>query len=327
MANQVFTMVNAINQALDLEMARDTSVMVLGEDVGYEGGVFRVTEGLQKKFGEERCFDTPLSEAGIVGASIGLAINGMKPVCEIQFSGFFFEGFSQMLCHAARIRNRTRGVLSVPMVLRMPYGGGIKALEHHSESMEAIMAHTQGLKVVIPATPFDAKGLLIAAIRDPDPVIFMEPKRLYRAIKQEVPEEEYFIPIGKAAVIQPGDDITLIAWGSMVRECWEASQEAKKLDISCEIIDVRTISPLDHETILESVQRTSRAVIVHEAPRSFGPGAEISAFLHENLFQSLKAPVERVTGFDIIMPLPKTEDLYLPDKSRILERIKKVIEK
>jgi len=310
--------------ALRQEMARDKSVMVYGEDVGVEGGVFRVTDGLQKEFGIERCFDSPLSEAGVAGTAIGLAINGMKPVVEIQFSGFFFEAFSQMMCHASRFRNRTRGVLTVPMVLRMPYGGGIKALEHHSESMEAIMAHTQGLKVVIPSTPFDAKGLLIAAIRDPDPVIFMEPKRLYRAFKQEVPEEDYFIPIGKAAVVQSGTDVTLIAYGSMVRECQKASIAAQKEGISCEIIDLRTISPLDHETILASVKKTGRAVIVHEAPRSFGPGAEISAYIQENLFSSLKAPVKRVTGFDTVMPLLRTEDYYMPNEHRVLKAIKEI---
>ncbi len=317
-------MVQAINLALRQEMKKDPSVLVFGEDVGLEGGVFRVTEGLQKEFGEERCFDTPLAEAGIVGSAIGLAINGMKPVCEIQFSGFFFEGFSQMMCHAARMRNRTRGRQTVPMVLRMPYGGGIKALEHHSESMEAIFAHTQGLKVVMPSTPFDAKGLLTAAMRDPDPVIFMEPKRLYRAFKQEVPEDEYFIPLGKAATIQQGEDVTLIAWGAMVRECYEAAAEAQKLGISCEVIDVRTISPLDHETIIESVQKTGRAVIIHEAPRSFGPGAEIATLLYEALGTQLKAPITRVTGFDVIMPLLRTEDRYMPDSFRVLEGIKKV---
>ena len=323
MANQVLTMVQAINMALRQEMARDARVLVFGEDVGVEGGVFRVTEGLQKEFGAERCFDTPLAEAGIAGMAIGLAINGMLPVCEVQFSGFFFEAFSQMMCHAGRMRNRTRGVLTVPMVLRMPYGGGIKALEHHSESMEAILAHTQGLKVVIPSTPFDAKGLLIAAMRDPDPVIFMEPKRLYRAFKQEVPEEDYFIPIGKAVTIVEGSDVTLIAWGAMVRECYEAAAQALKDGISCEIIDVRTISPMDHETILASVKKTGRAVVVHEAPRSFGPGAEISATISETLGGALKSPVQRVTGFDVIMPLLRTEDRYLPNPTRILDGIRK----
>ncbi len=326
MPNQVLTMVQAINMALKQEMQRDPSVVLYGEDVGYEGGVFRVTEGLQKEFGEERCFDSPLSEAGISGTAIGLAVNGMKPVVEMQFSGFFFEGFPQMVCHAARLRNRSRGRFTVPMVVRMPYGGGIKALEHHSESLEAIYSHIQGLKVVIPSSPFDAKGLLTAAIRDPDPVIFMEPKRLYRAIKQEVPEEEYFIPIGKAATIQEGKDVTLIAWGAMVRECWEASQLAQKDGISCEILDLRTISPHDREAVITAVKKTGRAIIVHEAAGSFGPGAEISAFISENLFQSLKAPVKRVTGFDIIMPLPRTEDLYMPNEKRIHQAIKEVMQ-
>jgi len=325
MPNQTLTIVQSINLALHREMRRDPSVIVYGQDVGVEGGVFRVTEGIQKEFGEQRCFDAPLAEAGIVGTAIGMAINGMKPVVEIQFSGFFFEAFSQMLCHAARMRNRSRGRFTVPMVVRMPYGGGIKALEHHSESMETIMAHTPGLKVVIPSTPFDAKGLLIAAIRDPDPVIFMEPKRLYRAIKQEVPEEDYFIPLGKAAVVQEGKDITLIGYGSMIRECWQASQEAKKNGISCQILDLRTISPLDHETILESVKKTGRAIVVHEAPRSFGSGAEVSALIHENLFHTLKSPVLRVTGFDTIMPLPRTEHYYNPNAFRVLKAIEQAM--
>lgn len=325
MANQVLTMVGALNLALKQEMERDKRVMSFGEDVGLEGGVFRVTEGLQKQFGVERCFDTPLAESGIIGMGIGLAINGMRPVCEVQFDGFFFESFSQMMSHAARMRNRSRGTFTVPIVVRFPYGGGIRALEHHSESAEAILAHVPGLKVVIPSTPFDAKGLLVAAIRDPDPVIFMEPKRIYRAFKQEVPEEDYFIPIGKAAVVQEGADVTLIAWGSMVRECQKAAVEAQKLGVSCEIIDVRTISPLDRETILASVEKTGRAVIAHEAPHSFGAGAEISAFINEKLFGKLQAPVERVTGFDSIMPLLQGENLYLVDDFRILTGIKKVV--
>ncbi len=326
MSNQVLTMVRAVNMALKQEMQRDPSVILYGEDVGYEGGVFRVTEGLQKEFGEDRCFDSPLSEAGISGTAIGLAVNGMKPVVEMQFSGFFFEGFSQMVCHAARLRNRSRGRFTVPMVVRMPYGGGIKALEHHSESLEAIYSHIQGLKVIIPSSPFDAKGLLTAAIRDPDPVIFMEPKRLYRAIKQEVPEEEYFIPIGKAATIQEGKDVTLIAWGAMVRECWEASQLAQKDGISCEILDLRTISPYDREAVINAVKKTGRAIIAHEAAGSFGPGGEISAFISENLFQTLKAPVKRVTGFDIIMPLLRREDLYMPNENRVHLAIKETLQ-
>jgi pyruvate dehydrogenase E1 component beta subunit len=256
-----------------------------------------------------------------------MAINGMRPVVEIQFSGFFFEGFPQLMGHASRMRNRSRGRFTVPMVIRTPYGGGIKALEHHSESEEAFIAHLPGIKVVIPSTPFDAKGLLTAAIRDPDTVIFMEPKRIYRAFKQEVPEEDYFIPIGKAAIVQPGTDVTLIAWGAMVRECAKAADEAAKLGISCEILDVRTISPLDMEGIVASVAHTKRAVIVHEAVRSFGAGAEIAAIIYENLYSSLAAPIERVTGYDIVTPLAKSEDLFMPDTFRILEGIKKVTQK
>ena len=327
MPYQILTMVGALNLALKQEMARDSSVLCFGEDVGLEGGVFRVTEGLQKLYGPNRCFDTPLAESGIIGTAIGLAVNGMKPVCEIQFSGFMFEAYPQLMNHAARMRNRSRGRFTVPMVLRTPSCGGIHALEHHSESEEAIFVHTPGLKVVIPSTPFDAKGLLVASIRDPDPVIFMEPKRIYRAFKQEVPEEDYYIPLGKAAVIQGGSNITLIAWGAMVRECQKASIEAQKLGISCEIIDLRTISPWDKETVIKSVQKTGRALIAHEAPHTLGMGAEISATLHENLFHSLKAPVERVTGFDSIMPLLKGEDLYLVDQFRILQGIKKVMGK
>lgn len=325
MPNQILTLVQAINLGLKQEMARDKTVVVYGEDVGLEGGVFRVTEGLQKQFGPERCFDSPLAESGIVGTAIGLAINGMKPVVEMQFSGFMFESFAQIMCHAVRMRNRSRGRFTVPMVIRTPYGGGIHALEHHSESEEAFLAHLPGLKVVIPSTPFDAKGLLVAAIRDPDPVVFMEPKRIYRAFKQEVPEEDYFIPIGKAAVLQSGTDVTVFGWGAMLRECMKAAVEAKKLNISCEVIDIRTISPLDYETIIRSVQKTGRAVVVHEAVRSFGVGAEISSIIHENLFHSLKAPVERVTGFDIVVPMARSEDKVLPEPFRILQGIKKVM--
>lgn len=318
-------MVGAINEALRQEMARDKSVVVYGEDVGVEGGVFRLTEGLQKEFGAERCFDSPLAESGIVGTAIGLAVNGMRPVVEIQFSGFLFEAFAQIMCHAVRLRNRSRGNLSVPMVIRTPYSGGIKALEHHIESEEAYLAHLAGLKVVIPSTPFDAKGLLIAAIRDPDPVVFLEPKRIYRAFKQEVPEEEYFIPLGQAAVVREGTDITLIAYGAMVRECHEAAAKAAQEGINCEIVDVRTVSPLDQETIINSVKKTGRAVIVHEAPRSFGVAAEIATLIYEHIFSSMKAPIERVTGFDIVNPMARAEDLNLPNEFRIHEAIKKVM--
>ncbi len=325
MANQALTLLSAINLALKQEMARDKTVVVYGEDVGLEGGVFRVTEGLQKLYGKERCFDAPLAEAGIIGTAIGMAINGMKPVVEMQFDGFFMEGLPQMVDHAARMRNRSRGTFTVPMVVRIPFAGGIKALEHHSESLEAAFGHIPGIKVVIPSTPFDAKGMLISAIRDPDPVIFLEPKRLYRAFKQEVPEEEYFIPLGKASLVQDGTDVTLFAYGSMVRECQKAAIEAAKLGISCMVVDLRSVSPLDRDAILYSAQKTGRVVIVHEASRTYGTAGEIAMIIYENLYGKLKAPVERVTGFDIAMPLLKGEDMYLVDSFRVLEGVKKVM--
>ena len=325
MGNQALTLVASLNLALKQEMAHDKTVVVYGEDVGLEGGVFRVTEGLQKIYGAERCFDTPLAEAGIIGSAIGMAINGMKPVVEMQFDGFFMEGVPQVVDHAARMRNRSRGAFTVPMVIRMPFGGGIKALEHHSESMEAFFGHIPGLKVVIPSTPFDAKGMLISAIRDPDPVIFLEPKRLYRAFKQEVPEEEYFIPLGKAALIQDGTDVTLMAYGSMVRECQKAAIEASKMGISCMVVDLRSVSPLDRDAILYSAEKTGRVVIAHEASRTFGTAGEIAMIIYERLYGKLKAPIERVTGFDIAMPLLKGEDFYLVDAFRILEGVKKVM--
>ncbi len=327
MANQALTLVGAINLALKQEMAKDKNVVVYGEDVGLEGGVFRVTEGLQKLYGPDRCFDAPLAEAGIIGTAIGMAINGMKPVVEMQFDGFFMEGIPHVVDHASRMRNRSRGAFTVPMVIRMPFAGGIKALEHHSESMESFFGHIPGIKVVIPSTPFDAKGMLIAAIRDPDPVIFLEPKRLYRAFKQEVPEEEYYIPLGKAALIQDGTDVTLLAYGSMVRECQKAAIEAQKMGISCMVVDLRSISPLDRDAILYSAEKTGRVVVVHEASRTYGTAGEISMIIYEHLYGKLKAPVERVTGFDIAMPLLKGEDMYLVDSFRILEGIKKVMGK
>jgi pyruvate dehydrogenase E1 component beta subunit len=320
-------MVSALNEALRQEMKSDKSVIVYGEDVGVLGGVFRVTQDLQKEFGEGRCFNSPLAEAGIVGTAFGMAINGMKPVVEIQFSGFFYESFSQLLCHAARIRNRSRGRFTAPLVVRMPYGGGIRALEHHSESTEAIPAQIPGLKVVIPSTPFDAKGLLTAAIRDPDPVIFMEPKRMYRAIKQEVPEESYEIPLGTAASVMQGTDVTIISWGSMIHQSLKAAKELAKEGITCQILDIRTIAPLDRESIIAAAAATGRVVIVQEAPRTFGVGSEIATIIYENLMSSLKAPIERVTGYDITMPLLQTESLYLPDEVNIIEAAKKVLKK
>lgn len=313
--------VEALNLALNQEMEKDGSVLILGEDVGIDGGVFRVTDGLYKKYGKDRVIDTPLAEPGIVGTSIGLAVNGFKPVAEIQFSGFIYSAFDQIISHAARIRNRSRGRFTCPLVVRAPYCGGIKALEHHSESMENIFVHTPGLKVVIPSTPSDAKGLLVSAIRDPDPVIFYEPKRIYRAIKEEVNEKEYTIPIGKAKIVKEGNDVTIISWGAMVRECLEA---VEKIDSSCEVIDLRTLKPLDIDTIINSVKKTGRVVIVHEAPKTSGFGAEIIALINEKALLNLEAPVKRVTGFDTVFPYAKMENKYLPDE-RIEKGIREVL--
>lgn len=317
-------MVSAINLALHQEMERDGSVLVMGEDVGVDGGVFRVTEGLLEKFGPDRVIDAPLSESGIVGTAIGMAINGLRPVAEMQFMGFSYLSLNQMIAHAARMRNRTRGRLTVPMVLRMPYGSGVKALEHHSESTEVLYAHIPGLKVVVPSTPKQAKGLLASAIRDPDPVVFLEPKRSYRLIKEEVPEEEYTIPLGQARIIEEGEDVTVIGWGAMPPLIEAASKKME--EISVEIIDLRTISPMDTRTVIDSVKKTGRAVVVHEAPQSFGAGAEISARIMERALLQLEAPVERVTAPDITVPLPKSEDFYYISPDRIMRAIAKVME-
>ena len=316
-------MVEAIDQALSQEMELDPRVVVLGEDVGRDGGVFRVTDGLVERFGEERVIDTPLAESGIVGMAIGMAIAGYRPVAEIQFSGFAYPAYDQLVCHAARIRNRSRGEFSVPLVVRTPYGGGIRALEHHSESMEAVFAHVPGLKVVIPADPYEAKGLLAAAVRDPDPVVFMEPARVYRAIKTEVPEEPYTLPLGKARLVREGRDVTVLAWGAHVRTVKEAAGRLEAEGVAdVEVVDVRTISPFDFETVIASVTKTGRAVVVHEAPRSCGFGAEISAQIMERAVLHLKSPVLRVTGFDTIPPLATLEDYYQPDVDTVVEAIK-----
>ena len=322
----VMNLIEAITNALETEMNLDKSVVVYGEDVGYEGGVFRATKGLQEKFGEERCFDSILAESSIIGSGVGMAINGLKPVVELQFSGFMFPGFNQIVTHAARMRNRSRGLYTVPMVIRMPYGAGVRALEHHSESLEVLFAHTAGLKVVIPSTPYDAKGLLIAAIRDPDPVIFLEPKRIYRAFKQEVPEEDYVIPIGKAKVLQEGTDVTVVSWGAMVRDVDKAIKELEKEGHSVEHIDLRTIAPIDKDTIIKSVQKTGRFVVVHEAAKSYGPGAELISMVNEGAFLYLEAPPTRISSPDIIIPLPKGEHHYLATPSHIKDEIKKVLE-
>jgi pyruvate dehydrogenase E1 component beta subunit len=319
-------MVDAIVQALHQAMERDPKMVVLGEDVGRDGGVFRVTDGLIERFGDQRVIDTPLAESGIVGMAIGMAIAGYHPVAEIQFSGFVYPAYDQLVCHAARMRNRSRGEFTVPLVVRMPYGGGIRALEHHSESMEAVFAHVPGLKVVIPADPYEAKGLLNAALADPDPVIFFEPARVYRAIKTEVPEEPYTIPLGKARVVQEGSDLTLIAWGAQVRTIKDAAQTLEAEGVARpEVIDVRTLSPFDYETVVASVSKTGRAIIVHEAPKTCGFGAEISAQIMERAVLHLLAPVVRITGFDTIAPLAKLEDYYQPNAGVVVDAAKDLL--
>ena len=312
MAN--LNLVQAINLALIQEMERDDRVIVLGEDVGANGGVFRVTEGLHSRFGEKRVVDTPLAESGIIGTSIGLAMGGLRPVPEIQFEGFLGPAYDQICSHAARMRTRTRGAFTVPLTIRVPVGGGIHAPELHSDSPEAIYSHQPGIKVVMPSSPYDAKGLLISAIRDPDPVIFFEPKRVYRAVREEVPEDEYTIPIGKARVVCEGGDLTVISWGASVIQCMQALEKSSR---SIELIDLRTIYPLDLDTIEASVKKTGRCVVVHEAPLTAGMGAEVAAQVMERCFLHLEAPVQRVTGFDTIMPYYKLELNYMPDAARI----------
>jgi pyruvate dehydrogenase E1 component beta subunit len=318
-------MVEAINLALAEELQRDPAVLLLGEDVGKEGGVFRVTEGLQQRFGVERAIDTPLAESGIIGVALGMALLGLRPVAEIQFMGFMPPAYDQIISHVSRIRNRTRGVYSAPLVIRMPYGGGIHAPEHHSESTEALLVHTPGIKVVVPSTPADAFGLLKSAIRDPDPVLFLEPKRIYRALKEEVAGGEALVPLGQARLVRPGRDLTLVAWGALVREAQKAAEQLAAEGIEAEIIDPRTLSPLDTPALIASVRKTGRCLVVHEAARSCGLGAEIAAQVMEQALLYLKAPVERVTGFDTVMPLPKGEHFYLPDARRILRGVRKML--
>jgi len=319
-------MVQALNYALDEEMARDDSVVLLGEDIGLDGGVFRVTDGLIEKYGEERVIDTPLAESMIVGTAVGMAAYGLRPVCEIQFSGFAYLSFQQLESQAARLRWRSQGAFHVPLVMRAPYAGGVRALEHHSESREAYWAHTPGLKTVIPSGPRTARALLLSAIRDPDPVVFYEPKSIYRAFREEVPEEEETIPIGKARIVREGKDITLISYGAMMRPTIEAAEVLSKEDgVEAEVIDLLTISPLDSETFTASVQKTGRAVIVHEAPRSFGPGAEIVSRMMEESFWYLEAPIQRVAGWDIIIPLFAYEQIYLPSADRVVRAAREAL--
>lgn len=317
----VMNMVQALNNAFDIKLKEDPSIVMFGEDVGVEGGVFRVTEGLQKKYGEERVFDSPLAESAIVGTGLGMAMAGLRPIVELQFDGFTYPAFNQIISNVSRMHNRTRGLYKVPMVIRFPYGGAINAIEHHSESPEALYAHIPGLKVVIPSTPHDAKGLMISAIETDDPVIFMEPKRIYRAIKQEVSEEKFSIPIGKAKVVQEGTDITIIAFGAMIRECQKAIELAEKEGISVELIDLRTIYPIDRETVGASIRKTGRVLIVAEANESFSVGSELIAIANEEAFLSLQSPPRRVMGFDTIVPLAQGEKYFMITPERIFYEI------
>ncbi len=319
------TLVDAVNMALAKALETDGEVVVLGEDVGVNGGVFRATDGLQQRFGAERVIDTPLAELAISGISVGMAAQGLKPVAEIQFMGFIYPTIDQIICHASRLRYRTRGRLTCPMVLRAPYGGGIHAPEHHSESTEAMFAHIPGLRVVIPSSPLRAYGLLLSAIRDPDPVVFLEPKRIYRVVKQEVPDDGAAQPLDVCFTLREGRDVTLVTWGAMVKETLEAADALAQEGISAEVIDVATLKPLDMATILTSVEKTGRCVIVHEAAYTGGFGAEIAARLAERGLLSLLAPVERVTGYDTIMPLLRLEGVYMPTVDRVLAAARRAV--
>lgn len=320
------TLVQAVTDALRTKLSEDETTLVLGEDVGKNGGVFRATDGLQEEFGEDRIVDTPLSEAGIVGTSIGLAINGFKPIVEIQFLGFIYPAYEQIMTHVSRIRMRTMGRYSVPMVIRAPYGAGIRAPEIHSDSTEALFTSMPGLKVVCPATPYDAKGLLIAAIEDPDPVLFLESMRSYRSFKEVVPSESYTVEIGKARCVSEGTDVTLIAWGAMVQVAQKAAMAAQERGISCEVLDLRTLYPLDRDTIAASVQKTGRAVIVHEAAAMGGLGNDLVTLINDTAFLYLRAPIARVTGFDVPVPLFALEDHYIPTPERVLATIQRTVE-
>ena len=318
------TLLQAINQALDQAMEKDERVVVYGEDAGFEGGVFRVTAGLQKKYGKERVFDTPISESALTGTAVGMDINGLLPVAEIQFDGFIFPGLTDLVTHAARFRNRSRGQYSVPMVVRIPHGGGIRALEHHSESIEMFLASVPGLKVVSPSNPYDAKGLLLAAINDPDPVVYLEPKKIYRAGRQEVPEEMYEVPIGKAKVVKEGTDMTIVAWGALVRLVEKAASIVAEEGINVEVIDLRTIVPYDKETIIESVKKTGKFMVVTEAVKSYGPAGELIAMVNEKAFYYLEAAPVRFTGFDITVPLARGEHYHYPSEEKVVSYIRKL---
>ncbi len=320
------TMIQAITDAMRVELARDEKVLVFGEDVGHNGGVFRATDGLQKEFGENRVFDTPLAESGIGGLAVGLSINGFRPVAEIQFFGFVFETFDAIASQAARMRYRSGGKYTSPVTFRSPFGGGVKTPELHADSLEGLFLQTPGVKVVIPSNPYDAKGLLISAIRDNDPVIFLEHMKLYRSFRAEVPEGEYTIPIGKANVVKEGTDVTVITYGAMVHTSLKAAEEMEKRGVKVEVIDLRTINPLDMETILNSVKKTNRAIVVQEAQRTSGVAAEIMAQINEKAILHLEAPVLRVTAPDTVFPFAQAEDIWLPDVKRVVDGITQVME-
>ncbi|MFN8498583.1 MAG: alpha-ketoacid dehydrogenase subunit beta [Anaerolineae bacterium] len=321
------TMVEAIHNALALEMERDGRVLIFGEDVGRNGGVFRVTDGLQERFGERRVFDTPLAESGIIGTAVGMAAYGLRPIAEIQFAGFTFTAFNQIASQATRLRYRSGGVYTVPLVIRAPFGGGVRTPEMHSDNVEALYMHLQGIKVVIPSTPYDAKGLLHAAVDDPDPVIFLEHMKLYRSFRQDVPSERYTIPIGEANIVRPGSDVTVVTYGAMVQACLAAAEDIEKADgASVEVLDLRTIAPMDEACIAQSVNKTGRAVVVHEAARAGGVGAEVIAVINERCLYSLLKPVERVTSPDMPFPLPSVEDVVLPNAARIAAAIRRTLE-
>ena len=319
--------IEALNQAIKQSMEQDENVVLWGEDAGFEGGVFRATAGLQAQFGEDRVFDAPIAEAAMAGIGIGAAIYGMRPVVEMQFQGFSFPAFQQIITHAARLRNRSRGRFNVPLVVRMPMGGGVRALEHHSEAVEAMFAHIPGLKVIMPSTPYDTKGLMISAIKDNDTVLFLEPKKLYRSFKQEIPSESYEIEIGKANVIKEGSSITLVTYGAQVHDSIDAIKMLAETnpEIDVELIDLRTISPIDNETIINSVKKTGRLLVVHEAVKSFSVSSEIIARVNEEAFTSLIAPPTRLTGWDITVPLAKGEGYHSISKERVKDKIIEVM--
>jgi pyruvate dehydrogenase E1 component beta subunit len=324
---QHWTMVQALNNALTIELEQDSRVLIFGQDVGKNGGVFRVTEGLQARFGEKRVFDTPLAESGIMGTSMGMALYGLRPVVEIQFAAFSFLCFNQIASQVTRLRYRTGGVFTAPLVIRAPFGGGVRTPEMHSDSVEAFYMHVQGIKVVIPSSPYDAKGLLHAAIEDPDPVIFLEHMKLYRSFRQDVPEERYTIPLGQAATVKEGNDVTVITYGAMAKVALDAAARIEETTgATVEVIDLRTIAPLDEETIAASVSKTGRAVVVHEAARTGGVGAEVVAVINEQCLYSLLKPVERVTGPDTPFPVPKLEDFFIPTPERVAKAIQRVLE-